>query len=176
MNPNAKEILNAKVIRVENFQGSNTQIGTVEALQWTADFHLSGGQSFHVQYNPDGYLYAPISEQNKLTDLKQILWTKHKMGFGGRGCGFDPKVQLIDGVADSDKKAYEQILTPVEIDEGRWVPYPDYRYVPMLSTAFEIRYAYAQKLKFEKIAQKANHNFADALALERTTYDLRQYA
>jgi len=172
MTPNAEKILNAEVVKIENFQSTvDSHIG----LWWEADFYLSSKQKFRVLWNEKGYQFSSDAEQNQLPELQKIQWKKQAMAFGGRGCGFDTEVQLIDTASETDKKAYEKILTPCEVDEGRWVPYPDYRYVPMLITAFEIRYTYEQKVKFEKIAQKANRNLEDVLALKQATYDMRQY-
>ena len=166
MNPKAKHILTQNVATVSSFQAGNGE--------WAADFSLRGGQQFHVRYNEDGFLYTPDVKHNKLPDLVQIFWKRYRMGFGGRGCGLDTEVQLSDS-AQADKPAYERILTPTEVDEGHWVPYPDYHYVPMLVTAFEIRYAWMQQQKFAAIMAKANQNLSDVLALKKATYDLRQY-
>ena len=170
MNPDAQKILTAEVVRVENFQEMVIQTGPFEDQQWTADFHLKNGQGFHVLSDAAGYSYTPVSGMNNLPELRQIFWKRYKMGFGGRGCGLYTEVQLIDGAPESDKEAYKQILTPSEIDEGRWVPYPRYRYVPMLMAAFHINHAYCQKEKIARKLKMANQNLKDALALREATY------
>ena len=175
MTPDTKQILTAEVARVENFQEMVIQTGAFEVQQWTADFYLKGGQGFHVLSDAAGYSYTPVSGMNNLPELRQIFWKRYKMGFGGRGCGLNTEVQLIDGAAESDKKAYKQILTPSEIDEGRWMPYPRYHYVSMLREAFQINHAYCQKEKIAKVMKMANQNLKDALALRKPSYDLREY-
>ena len=172
MNPNAKKILNARVVRVENFQELTIRLDDVETRQWTADFQLWGGQGFHVRCNSDGYLYTPIVGQNKLTDLKQIFWKEYQMGFGGRGCGLITEVQSVPQANKETKEAYEQILTPTVIETGRWEPYPSYRYVPMLVTAFKIRHAWQKKEKMARKLKMASQNLKDILALREATYDM----
>ena len=172
MTPNAKKILSAKVISVGNFHYSAS---SQKGIWWATDFLLRGGQSFHVRWDEEGYIFTPNIGNNRLPELKQIFWKKYTMGFGGRGCGFDTKVTLISGASGEDQKAYTSILEPTEIHRGHWEPYPDYRYVPMLLTAFDIHYAYNQKLKAERIMKKATQNMTDALALRKATYDLRDY-
>lgn len=172
MTPNASEILNDNVVQIGNFQST---LSPHINLWWGADFSLASGQKFHVRWNDKGYLFTPASKHNLLPELEEILWSPEKTGFGGRGCGYRTEIKLAEGSTTADQEAYKKILTPQEIDEGRWVPYPSYRYAPMLMTAFGIRYAYARKIKIEKIVQKANRNLADVLALRDTTYDLRQY-
>ena len=133
------------------------------------------GQRFHVSWNDIGYSFEPDPKKNNLPEVKEILWKRCRMGFGGRGCGLDTEVRLVPGSSEADKKAYQKILTPTEVDEGRWMPYPDYTYVPMLMTAFNIRYAWGQQQKIATIVAQADQNLKDALALRKATYDLRQY-
>ena len=59
--------------------------------------------------------------------------------------------------------------------KGQERPYPCYNYVPMLITAFEIGYAYRQKIKIDRMAKQADQNLADALALRKLTNNLREY-
>ena len=110
-----------------------------------------------------------------MPELQKILWKSYRMGFGGRGSGFDTEVVLSKKVSEVDKEAYERILTPREVEEKDWRPYPIYRYVPMLQTAFKVRHAYEKKVQMDLIAKKANQNLTDILALKQATYDLRQY-
>ena len=171
MTPDAEKILNADVERIENFQSTLVpHIG----LWWVADFYLSSKQKFNVLWNEKGYQFTTDEEQNQLPELQKIQWNRCRMGFGGRGSGFDTVITLTKDASQEDKETYKKILTPREID-GSWVTYPIYRYVPMLQTAFKVRYAYDEKVKNEMIAKKANQNLMDVLALKKMTYDLRQY-
>lgn len=173
MTPNAKKILNAEVDRIENFQ--STLVPHV-GLWWVADFHLSSNQKFHVLWNEKGYQFTSDEKKNQLPELQRIQWKSYRMGFGGRGSGFDTEVVLSEKVSEVDKEAYEKILTPREVEQKEWHPYPIYRYVPMLQTAFKVRHAYEEKVQMDLIAKKANQNLTDVLALKQATYDLRQYS
>ena len=171
MTPNAEEILKAQVARVENFQ--STQAPDV-SLWWTANFQLASGQCFLVYRNETGYFYTPDAEQNLLPEVSGIFWKSYKMGFGGRGCGYNTEVTLKDGSLE-DFKAYEKILTPSVIDEGRWTPYPRYWYVPMLRTAFTITKAYKKKVDAARGLLIANQNLQDVLALKEATEKIKVY-
>ena len=171
MTPNAEEILNANVVKIENFQ--STQAPDV-GLWWTAKFQLKSGQCFLTRWNEAGYFYTPDVEHNLLPEVSEISWKSYKMGFGGRGCGYNTEVRLKDGSLE-DFRVYEKILTPTEIPTGRWEAYPSYKYLPMLKTAFNISYAYKQMVKIDRLVKKANRNMADVLALQKATYDLREY-
>ena len=131
--------------------------------------YFGSGQRFHARWNETGYLYTPDEEHNLLPEVKEIYWKRYKMGFGGRGCGLDTEVLLKEATSE-DCKVYEKILTPTVIETGRWEPYPDYSYVPMLTTAFNIRYAYQMREEMAKKVKMADQNLADALALREATH------
>ena len=167
-----KSVLTKEVLQISDFQTYALQ-GT--EVQWTANFKLSGGQIFHVCHNKNGYLYTPASTHTKLPLLKQIFWKKYQMGFGGRGCGYYTEVHLSKSASQTDKKAFEKILTPIEVNEGYWVPYPRYSYVPMLKRAFKITYAWGQRRDISEIMDQARQNLSDVLALRKATYRLERY-
>jgi len=171
-----KKILESPVAKIETFYITECILGDMKpSKNWNAVFQLQCGQRFFVQGSELGYFYKPILQNNRLPQIKEISWERPKeIYFGNRGCGLNTKVQLVAGSSDQDKKNYLNILTPTEIDEGCWRPYPRYRHVPMLETAFQIHGAYLNRKKVAHKMRMAEQNLMDVLALQKPRFDLER--
>lgn len=169
-----KKILESTVAKIEAFYiGECISGDAIQSQNWHATFQLQCGQRFFVQGSELGYSYQPDLKNNRLPQVKKISWERPKeIYFGNRGCGLNTKVQLVTGSSKQDEETYLNILTPTEIDEGCWRPYPRYRYIPMLGTAFQIQGAYLDRKKTAKKMRMAEQNLMDVLALQKPRFNL----
>ena len=169
MNPNIAKVLNSPVVAIQDPKWSVQQL--------SADFYLQERQAFHGVISSSGYLFNSDSGYNQIPEIHRIFWRKKSnIGFGARGPNLRTEVSFSNCCFEEDKRAIQNILKPSEIDEGRWVPFPEYRYVPLLKAAFELEYHWHVFLNVSQAKVKAEQNMQDAIAMRRATYDLKQYS
>ena len=169
MNPSIAKVLNSPVVAIQDPKWSTQQL--------TADFYLQERQAFHGVISSSGYLFNSDSTYNQLPEIHRIFWRKKSnIGYGARGPNLRTEVSFSSSCSPEDKRAFQAILTPTEIEEDRWVPFPEYRYIPLLKAAFELEYHWRIFLNISKAKVKAEQNIQDMIAMRRTTYDLKQYS